>query len=159
MTRNRFFSIAAILVAGVVLAVLFLPGGAFAQDGGTGGGSNGQSGAAAIGNMMMQGWDHDQMHADAGRHSAGQMGQSMMGTGHMANHNNMGNHANMGSTMTGSMATMHAVVMGSGMGSMMGTDAEHQQRMAGTDECPLSGDNTAEHPAECPYQSDTTTDE
>ena len=42
---------------------------------------------------------------------------------------------------------------------MMGTDAEHQQHMAGMDECPLDGDNTTEHPAECPYQSDTTTGE
>ena len=151
MIRNRSFSIAAILVAGLVLAVLFVPGGAFAQDGNTGGGTNGQSGAAAIGSMIMQGWNHDQMHANGGQQGAGQMGQSMMGTGHMANHANM--------------ATMHAGMMGSGMGSMMGrgtgnmmgTDAEHQQHMANMDECPLSEDNTAEHPAECPYQSGTTT--
>ena len=152
MIRNRSFSIAAILVAGLVLAVLFVPGGAFAQDGSTSDSSNGQSGAAAIGSMIMQGWNHDQMHANAG-----QMGQSMMGTGHM------GNHANMGNTMTGSMATMHAGMMGRGMGNIMGTDAEHQQHMAGpmagADECPMAGDNTAEHPAECPHQSDTTTDE
>ena len=60
--------------------------------------------------MIMQGWNHDQMHANAGQHAAGQMGHSMMGTGHMTH------HANMGNTMTGSMATMHAGMMGRGMG-------------------------------------------
>jgi hypothetical protein len=161
MIRNRFFSIAAILVAGLVLAVLFVPGGAFAQDGSTGSGSNGQSGAAAVGSMIMQGWNHDQMHANASQHGAGQMGRSMMGTGHMAD------HANMAGTMNGTMATMHAGMMGTGMGNMsggmmggmMGTDAEHQQHMTGTDACPLAGDNTAEHAAECPYQSSTTAGE
>lgn len=159
MIRNRFFSIAATFAAGLVLAVLFVPGGAFAQDGSTGGASNGQSGAAAIGSMIMQGWNHDQMHANSGQHGAGQMGHSMMGPSHMAN------HANMAGTMTGTMAPMHAGMMGSGMGnmmgnmmgSMMGRDAEHQQHMTGMDECPLASENPTEHAAECPYQSDTTT--
>ena len=45
MVSNRFFSTALILVVGLFLAVLFLPGGAFAQDTDTGSGSKWADGA------------------------------------------------------------------------------------------------------------------
>jgi hypothetical protein len=158
MVSNRFFSTALILVVGLFLAVLFLPGGAFAQDTDTGSGSNGQTGPAAGSSVTVYGWHHDQMHANAGQSGAGQVGYPMMSTGHMSN------HANMPNMMTGTMTAMHAGMMGSGMmgsgmGHMMGADGEHRQHMAGTGECPLADEDAAEHAAACPYQSPTTTGE
>jgi hypothetical protein len=77
----------------------------------------------------------------------------MMSTGHMSG------HINMPSTVTGAMTGLHAGMhagMGSGMGHMMDADAERGQHMAGTDACPLAGEDAAEHAAACPYQPPTT---
>jgi hypothetical protein len=151
MIQNRFFNVAVILVLGLFLAVLLLPGGAFAQDATTGSGPNGQMGPAAGGSVTMYGWHHGQMHANAGQGGAGQMGYPTISSGHISHH----------ATIPSTMTAMHTGMMGSGMGSMMGTDAEHQQHMdammAGSDECPLDGEDAADHPTECPYQSGTTT--
>ena len=153
MNRNRFFSIAVILVLGLFLAVLLLPGGAFAQDANTGSGPTGQMGPAAGSSVTVYGWHHDQMHANVVQSGTGQAAYPMMSAGHMSH------HATMPSTMTGTMAGMHAGMMGSGMGHMLGTDIEHEQHMAATGECPLADEDAAEHAAACPYQTPTTTGE
>lgn len=158
MVRNRFFSIAVVLVAGLFLAVLLLPGGAFAQDADTGSGPYGQMGPAA--GVTVYGLYHDQMHANAGQNATGQAGYPMMSTAHSSHHANM--PSTMTGTMPGAMTGMHAGMMGSGMGQMMGhgmgTGAEHEQHMAaGT--CPLDDEDAAEHAAACPYQPSSTTGE
>lgn len=161
MIRIRFFSIAVILVLGLLLAVLLLPGGAFAQDANTGSGPSGQMGPAAGSSVTVYSWRHDQMHANAGLSGSGQAAYPMMSAGHMSHHANMPSTMTgpMSGVMTGTMAGMHAGMMGSGMGHMLGTDAEHEQHMAATGECPLADEDAAEHAAACPYQTPTATGE
>jgi hypothetical protein len=157
MIRIRFFSIAMILVLGLFLAVLLLPGGAFAQDANTASGPNGQMGPAAGSRVTVYGWHHDQMHANAGQGGTGQAAYPMMSTAHMSHHANM--TGPMTGPMTGTMAGMHAGMTGSGMGHMPGVGAEHGQHMAATGACPLADEDAAEHAAACPYQTPTTAGE
>jgi len=142
MIRQRSFGAAIALVAVLALLVLFLQGGAFAQDGDSSTWGNGQPGQVMRGpganasNMDMSGYG--QMHTGA----AGQQAHRQMGhaeTSHpMMSMNGMGSHRHMGSMM----------VTGAMVHNMTAAGAMHQEDMAGADQCPYA----SEHVDECVSQ-------